>query len=85
MNTDKIQEEIEKIHKEFNKAYQHLNELLKLFVFKGFYGSPIIILNNDMDFILQYDGHYLPVSEALQIMKEGGYIIPDEFYSKEFL
>lgn len=85
MNTDKIQEEIENIHKEFNNAQQHLNELLNLFVFKGFYGRPTIILNNDMDFIMQYDGHFLPVSEALQSMKEDGYIIPDEFYSKEFL
>lgn len=84
MNTDNIQEEIENIHKEFNKAYQHLNELLNLFVFKGFIGRPTIILNNDMDFIMQYDGYYLPVSEALQIMTEGGYIIPDEFCYEEF-
>ena len=84
MNTDNIQEEIENIHKEFNKAYQHLNELLNLFVFKGFIGRPTIILNNDMDFIMQYNGYFLPVSEALQTMKEGGYIIPDEFCYEEF-
>lgn len=72
---------IEETHKKFYLAHLSLNELNDMFVYQNFEYRPSIGLNGDMDFVLIYNGLYLMVSEALDIMEQEGFIEPTDFYN----
>lgn len=74
-----LKKKFEDAHQKFESAYDSLDELNNMFVYKGFEYHPIIDLNDDMDFILLYYGLYLMVSEALYIMEQNGFIEPANF------
>lgn len=74
-----LKKKFEDAHQKFVSAYDSLDELNNMFVYKGFEYHPIIDLNDDMDFILLYYGLYLMVSEALYIMEQNGFIEPANF------
>lgn len=74
-----LKNKIKETHKKYYLANVSLNELNDMFVYKGFEYRPAIDFNDDMDFILFYNGLYLMVSEALQIMEQDGFIEPANF------
>jgi hypothetical protein len=76
---ENLKKKIKETHKKFCSAYNSLDELNNMFVYKNFEYRPVIDLNDDMDFILFYHGLYLMISEALQIMEQDGFIEPANF------
>lgn len=74
-----LKNKIKETHHKFDSAYDSLDELNNMFVYKGFEYHPVIDLNDDMDFILFYKSLYLMVSEALYIMEQNGFIEPANF------
>jgi hypothetical protein len=74
-----LKNKIKETHRKFDSAYDSLDELNNMFVYKGFEYHPVIDLNDDMDFILFYKSLYLMVSEALYIMEQNGFIEPANF------
>ncbi len=76
-----LKRKIEETHKLFFLANVSLNELNDMFVYKGFEYRPVIDFNDGMDFILFYNGLYLVVLEALDIMEQEGFIEPTDFYN----
>lgn len=76
-----LKRKIEETHKLFFLANESLNELNEMFVYQNFEYRPSIGLNGDMDFVLNYNGLYLMVLEALDIMEQEGFIEPTDFYN----
>ena len=74
-----LKNKIKETHKKFCSAYNSLDELNNMFVYKNFEYRPVIDLNDDMDFILFYHGLFLMVSEAIYIMEQNGFIEPANF------
>lgn len=74
-----LKNKIKETHQKFDSAYDSLDELNNMFVYKGFEYHPVIDLDDDMDFILFYKSLYLMVSEALYIMEQNGFIEPANF------
>lgn len=79
-----LKNKVKETHQKFYSAYDSLDDLNNMFVYKGFEYRPVIDLNDDMDFILFYEGLYLMVSEALQIMEQDGFIEPANFDTYEY-
>lgn len=82
MTKDRIEQlkrKIEETHKKFYVANNSLNELNDMLVYKNFEYHPSIGINGDMDFILNYNGLYLMVSEAMFLMEQKGFIEPTDF------
>lgn len=55
-----------------------------MFVYKKFEYRPIIDLNDDMDFILIYDCLHLTIADAMILMENYGFILPDDFSDNEY-
>ena len=68
----------------FDSAYDSLDELNNMFVYKKFEYRPIIDLNDDMDFILIYDCLHLTIADAMTLMENYGFILPDDFSDNEY-
>lgn len=79
-----LKEKYKDTRQKFYSAYDSLDELNNMFVYKGFEYHPVIDLNDDMNFILFYEGLYLMVSEALEIMEQDGFIEPANFDTYEY-
>jgi hypothetical protein len=78
---ENLKNKIKETHQKFYSAYDSLDELNNMFVYKGFEYRPVIDLNDDMDFILFYNNLYLYVADALTIMEQNGFIEPANFES----
>lgn len=76
-----LKEKYKDTRQKFDSAYDSLDELNNMFVYKGFEYHPVIDLNDDMDFILFYNNLYLYVADALTIMEQNGFIEPANFKS----
>ncbi len=79
-----LKKKIEDAHQKFDSAYEFLDELNNMFVYKKFEYRPIIDLNDDMDFILIYDCRHLTIADAMTLMENYGFILPDDFSDNEY-
>ena len=81
---ENLKNKIKETHQKFYSAYDSLDELNNMFVYKGFEYRPIIDLNDDMDFILIYDCLHLTIADAMTLMENYGFILPDDFSDNEY-
>lgn len=79
-----LKEKYKDTRQKFDSAYDSLDELNNMFVYKGFEYHPVIDLNDDMDFILIYDCFHLTIADAMTLMENYGFILPDDFSDNEY-
>jgi len=79
-----LKEKYKDTRQKFDSAYDSLDELNNMFVYKGFEYHPVIDLNDDMDFILIYDCLHLTIADAMTLMENYGFILPDDFSDNEY-
>lgn len=79
-----LKEKYKDTRQKFDSAYDSLDELNNMFVYKGFEYHPVIDLNDDMDFIPIYDCLHLTIADAMTLMENYGFILPDDFSDNEY-